>query len=127
MTKITLPVRARGWAPWPTGRRNKYQQSTPLFGSTPFTASPSRTKVAEVPVSRGWKLWRGLVPVSVFLVSALVGSVLYFRSHSAKLLTEKDKVVLADFSHTTGDAVFDDALKPALAMDLEQQRPNNGS
>src|SRR2546421_5355534 len=95
-------------------------QSTPLFGSTPFTASPSRTKVAEVPVSRRWKLWRGLVPVSVFLVSALVGSVLYFRSPSAKLLTEKDKVVLADFSNTTGDAVFDDALKPALAMDLEQ-------
>ena len=100
--------------------RMPIQQSTPLFGSTPFTASPSRTKVAEVPVSRGWKLWRGLVPVSVFLVSALVGSVLYFRSHSAKLLTEKDKVVLADFSNTTGDAVFDDALKPALAMDLEQ-------
>src|SRR5438094_3929225 len=100
--------------------RMPIQQSTPLFGSTPFTASPSRTKVVEVPVSRGWKLWRGLVPVSVFLVSALVGSVLYFRSHSAKLLTEKDKVVLADFSNTTGDAVFDDALKPALAMDLEQ-------
>src|SRR2546426_6155287 len=100
--------------------RMPIQQSTPLFGSTPFTASPSRTKVVEVPVSRGWKLWRGLVPVSVFLVSALIGSLLYFRSHSAKLLTEKDKVVLADFSSTTGDAVFDDALKPALAMDLEQ-------
>src|SRR5438105_15446449 len=100
--------------------RMPIQQSTPLFGSTPFTASPSRTKVAEVPVSRGWKLWRGLVPVSVFLVSALVGSVLYFRSHAAKRLTEQDKVVLADFSNTTGDAVFDDALKPALAMDLEQ-------
>jgi len=27
---------------------------------------------------------------------------------------------LADFSNATGDAVFDDALKPALAMDLEQ-------
>jgi eukaryotic-like serine/threonine-protein kinase len=28
--------------------------------------------------------------------------------------------VLADFTNTTGDAVFDDALKQALAVDLEQ-------
>src|SRR5205814_129178 len=35
-------------------------------------------------------------------------------------LTERDTVILADFSNATGDSVFDDALKPALAMDLEQ-------
>jgi tetratricopeptide (TPR) repeat protein len=35
-------------------------------------------------------------------------------------LTEKDTVVLADFDNTTGDAVFDGALKQALAVELEQ-------
>src|SRR5208282_5124166 len=35
-------------------------------------------------------------------------------------LTEKDTVVLADFDNKTGDAVFDDALKQALAVQLGQ-------
>ncbi len=35
-------------------------------------------------------------------------------------LTEKDTVVLADFDNTTGDPVFDDALKQALAVHLGQ-------
>src|SRR5208282_2785401 len=35
-------------------------------------------------------------------------------------LTAKDTVVLADFDNKTGDSVFDDALKQALAVNLEQ-------
>ena len=43
-------------------------------------------------------------------------------THAAKTttLTEKDTVVLADFDNKTGDAVFDDALKQALAVELGQ-------
>ena len=40
-------------------------------------------------------------------------------AHTAPL-TEKDSVILADFENTTGDPVFDDALKQALAVDLGQ-------
>jgi tetratricopeptide (TPR) repeat protein len=36
------------------------------------------------------------------------------------VLTEKDTVVLADFTNRTGDPVFDDALKQALAVELGQ-------
>jgi tetratricopeptide (TPR) repeat protein len=35
-------------------------------------------------------------------------------------LTEKDTVVLADFANNTGDAVFDDTLKTALSVALNQ-------
>ncbi|MGH9799988.1 MAG: tetratricopeptide repeat protein, partial [Blastocatellia bacterium] len=35
-------------------------------------------------------------------------------------LNDKDTVLLADFTNTTGDAVFDGALKQALAVQLEQ-------
>src|SRR5277367_3575559 len=35
-------------------------------------------------------------------------------------LTDQDTVVLADFENKTGDAVFDDALKQALAVELGQ-------
>jgi hypothetical protein len=35
-------------------------------------------------------------------------------------LTDKDTIVLADSTNTTGDPVFDGALKPALAVSLQQ-------
>jgi eukaryotic-like serine/threonine-protein kinase len=58
------------------------------------------------------------------VVATVIPAVLYLRSHKAKLaataLTEKDTVVLADFTNSTGDPVFDGTLKQALAVDLEQ-------
>ena len=36
------------------------------------------------------------------------------------VLTEKDTIVLADFANSTGDAVFDDTLKTALSVSLNQ-------
>ena len=45
----------------------------------------------------------------------------YYRSHrQTHVLTDKDTIVLADFANSTGDAVFDDTLKTALAVSLRQ-------
>ena len=41
-------------------------------------------------------------------------------SSAAHRLTDKDTIVLADFSNSTGDAVFDDTLKTALSVGLNQ-------
>jgi tetratricopeptide (TPR) repeat protein len=66
------------------------------------------------------------VPVSTLLLAGLVAGGWYWRFHSAApapsaaTLTEKDTVVLADFENKTGDTVFDDALKQALAVELGQ-------
>jgi tetratricopeptide (TPR) repeat protein len=49
-----------------------------------------------------------------------VPAALYYRAHQARPLTDKDTVVLADFENKTGDAVFDDTLKQALAVELGQ-------
>jgi eukaryotic-like serine/threonine-protein kinase len=98
------------------------QPPKPALGSSPAFApsSPSSAvKVADVPVAGG-KLWKILVPVAVVIVAALVAGTFYFRSRSTPQLTEKDTVVLSDFTNTTGDAVFDEALKQALAVQLEQ-------
>jgi eukaryotic-like serine/threonine-protein kinase len=43
-----------------------------------------------------------------------------FFSRNAPALTEKDTIVLADFTNTTGDAVFDGTLRQGLAVQLEQ-------
>ena len=48
-----------------------------------------------------------------------VGVWLYF-ARKAQALTEKDTVVLSDFTNTTGDAIFDDTLKTALNVSLRQ-------
>ena len=86
-------------------------------GKQKAASSSELAAVALEASSRGWKV---LVPAAVVIVAALIGAGLYLRSRSAKQLTEKDTVVLADFNNTTGDAVFDDALKQALAVDLGQ-------
>jgi hypothetical protein len=36
------------------------------------------------------------------------------------MLTDKDTIVLADFANSTGDPVFDDTLKTALSVSLNQ-------
>jgi tetratricopeptide (TPR) repeat protein len=60
--------------------------------------------------------------VAALLVAALIAGGLYYRSrqHAAHGLTEKDTIVLADFANTTGDPVFDDTLKTALSVSLNQ-------
>jgi eukaryotic-like serine/threonine-protein kinase len=54
------------------------------------------------------------------LAAVIIASGLYWRSHRTAKLTEKDTVVLADFTNTTGDSVFDGTLRQGLSSQLEQ-------
>ena len=54
------------------------------------------------------------------VITFLAAGVLYYRFHRARPLTDKDTIVLADFANTTGDPVFDDTLKTALSVSLNQ-------
>jgi tetratricopeptide (TPR) repeat protein/predicted Ser/Thr protein kinase len=74
--------------------------------------------VPESPTAQKKRVWRIVVPI--LPVAALIGAGFFYRSRQTKPLTEHDTVVLADFDNKTGDAVFDDALKQALAVELEQ-------
>jgi eukaryotic-like serine/threonine-protein kinase len=65
---------------------------------------------------RGWEM----VVWSVLAVGILVTGGFYWRSRQAPPLTEKDTIVLADFTNTTGDPVFDETLKQGLRVQLEQ-------
>jgi serine/threonine protein kinase/tetratricopeptide (TPR) repeat protein len=58
------------------------------------------------------------IVLSVLLMLAVAAFFLFKRTTPP--LTDKDTVLLADFVNTTGDAVFDGALKQALAVQLEQ-------
>ncbi|MGB9202600.1 MAG: protein kinase [Terriglobales bacterium] len=64
--------------------------------------------------------WKVVVPVALAAIAALVAGGLLFRSQKTQALTEKDSIVLSDFTNTTGDPVFDSTLKKALAVSLGQ-------
>jgi eukaryotic-like serine/threonine-protein kinase len=72
-------------------------------------------KVAASPIRR-WKV----VAVTIVMLAAGAAGGLLWRARQAQRLTEKDTVVLADFTNTTGDPVFDDTLKQGLRVQLEQ-------
>jgi tetratricopeptide (TPR) repeat protein len=58
------------------------------------------------------------------LAAAIVASAAagyYFWSRpSAPRLTDRDRILVADFVNSTGDAGFDDALKPAVVVQMQQ-------
>ena len=64
---------------------------------------------------------RRKVIVAAAAAAALALSVAgYFYVHRPPTLTDKDTIVLADFTNTTGDPVFDDTLHQGLAIQLAQ-------
>ena len=66
------------------------------------------------------KRWPLMVGAALVVIAVLVGGGLYYRSHQSKPLTDKDTIVVSDFDNETGDPVFDDTLKTALTVALNQ-------
>jgi len=75
-----------------------------------------QTAAGEAKPRLNWKL---LVP-GFLIVAVMIAGGFYWRSQHIGKLGDRDTIVLADFSNTTGDSVFDDTLKQALAIQLEQ-------
>ena len=109
-------------------RETRYQSASDMRADlqrlkrdSELTQSPATTTTAET--GRGVRgvvgnRWKVLVPGALAVAALAVGAYFYF--HRVPVLTNKDLIVLADFTDTTGDAVFDDTLKQALAIQLEQ-------
>jgi eukaryotic-like serine/threonine-protein kinase len=70
---------------------------------------------ASTGVARRWKV----IALAVMAVLALSVSS-YFYLRQSPRLTNKDTLVLADFTNTTGDTVFDGTLRRGLSVQLEQ-------
>jgi eukaryotic-like serine/threonine-protein kinase len=90
-------------------------------GSARAVVSASSGAVATVPAApQPRPSWRKFViPAVVVLLAAIAGG-FYWRKHQTVQLTDKDQLILADFTNQTGDVVFDSTLKEALAIQLEQ-------
>jgi len=101
------------------------RQASSQVSNRPSSQSSSKNRaassvptVATEPAASG--RWKVLVPVALVIVAAFVAGGLFYRSHKTQALTEKDSILLSDFTNTTGDPVFDSTLKKALAVSLGQ-------
>ena len=101
--------------------------AAPASGSAQvvIAASPSASTVTVAAASSGSVAVPGrkfptfLLAIAAALIVA-VGAGVFFYSRRARAMTEKDSILLTDFTNTTGDSMFDGTLKKALAVDLEQ-------
>ena len=93
----------------------------------------SRTAAASPGMGASSRRAFPIIPVAggTLAIALAVGAYLWWHGHTpaskgaagssaAHGLTDKDTIVLADFSNSTGDAVFDDTLKTALSVGLNQ-------
>jgi eukaryotic-like serine/threonine-protein kinase len=87
------------------------------IGPSPVLTVPVAAPAIEKPRKLNWK---HALAIAACVATVAAGAILYLRGHQPAVLGEKDSVVLADFSNTTGDPVFDETLREGLAVQLEQ-------
>jgi tetratricopeptide (TPR) repeat protein len=82
------------------------------------TDSASMVTSAEKGAAAGLGKWKAIIFVVVAIVVLSGGAYFYLQPHPK--LTDKDTIVLADFTNTTGDPVFDGTLRQGMEVQLEQ-------
>ena len=82
-------------------------------------SGPSSSANAANVATGAKRRWKIIVPAIVTVLTLSIGAYFAFFHHKSKL-TDKDTIVLADFSNSTGDPIFDDTLKTALTVSLQQ-------
>jgi len=82
-------------------------------------ASGSTPVKADLASPAGW-LKKIILPTAAIVAASFLAGWAYMHFLNRPKLTEKDTIVLADFSNSTSDPVFDDTLKQALAVNLGQ-------
>lgn len=103
-------------------RRQRYQTASEIRGdlqrlrrdmdsARPLTVATNRA------TSGSRRLWGPIVAAGVLAALSAAG---YYHFRGGPKLTDKDTIVLADFTNTTSDPVFDDTLRQGLAVQLEQ-------
>jgi len=122
--RVALSSSAKIAAVQESGREAAIAQPAPPSGSAaaiPVSASSSVATAAPAvaPAQKKTNVWKVAAPAAAIVIAVIAGAY-YYQSRQAPKLTEKDSVALADFINSTGDPVFDDTLKQALAVELGQ-------
>ncbi len=81
--------------------------------------SEAQVQVKQAKPRRPIQSIRWISGVGIFLLAVAAGA-FWLSLHRRPVLTDKDTIVLADFSNTTGDPIFDGTLRQGLSVQLEQ-------
>src|SRR6266436_4439632 len=97
---------------------SRFIETLPRRGYRFIAPVTSNGRKRPVITTHNWKI---AVPAAIVVLAAFViAGEFSWHSRKAKLLTEKDTIVLADFANTTGEPIFDETLKQGLRVQLEQ-------
>jgi eukaryotic-like serine/threonine-protein kinase len=99
-------------------RELRYQHASEIRADLQRLKRDSDSGRVTASAKPGVKRWRLAVPAAVAGLALFAAGYFYF--HRTPKLTDKDTIVLADFTNTTGDPVFDGTLRQGLAIQLEQ-------
>jgi eukaryotic-like serine/threonine-protein kinase len=91
--------------------------STPVASAPSVSSTPHATETATPKSSSASRI--AVLAAAVILVAA-GATYFYLHTTQAAKLTDKDTIVLSDFTNTTGDTVFDGTLRQGLSSQLEQ-------
>jgi tetratricopeptide (TPR) repeat protein len=83
-------------------------------------AVAATAQVESKPAAKSTRFRSAAVTGATLLVIGLATGGWLFFSRKAHALTDTDTIVLADFTNSTGDTVFDGTLRRGLAVQLEQ-------
>jgi serine/threonine protein kinase len=107
---------------------SEMEETAPLSGTKKVSSGPKNVAVStsgSPPVvppveSRGANKKGLLIGGALVIVTALAAGAWFWGLRSSPKLSEKDTIVLGDFTNTTGDSVFDGTLRQGLEVQLEQ-------
>jgi DNA-binding winged helix-turn-helix (wHTH) protein/tetratricopeptide (TPR) repeat protein len=89
--------------------------------SPPVFHDALQTGARKWPSGFAWhRKWTILASVILAVLLAVLAAVAWYERKAAFALAPKDTIVLADFENTTGESIFNDALRQALVVGLAQ-------
>jgi serine/threonine protein kinase/tetratricopeptide (TPR) repeat protein len=93
-----------------------------VTSATTVAGAPSSASVAVATAQPSNAAPRSRLPLiaAAAVIVVILAAGAYFFTHRGPKLTGQGSIVLADFTNTTGDAVFDGALRQGLAAQLAQ-------
>ncbi|MGB9245007.1 MAG: winged helix-turn-helix domain-containing protein [Candidatus Acidiferrales bacterium] len=119
--RFVVTVPARGYRFVAPLEKQPLPAEIPAAGTNGAGREAPAATIAPSLVLNATKRRKAVAAVATALaIAALAVAALLLRFHRAPALSAKDTIVIADFANSTGDAVFDETLKQALSVQLEQ-------
>jgi eukaryotic-like serine/threonine-protein kinase len=98
----------------------RYQSAAEMRSDLQRLKRDSESSKVSAVAATPRRRWAWIAGAAALILIAAAGAAYFLLHRPAPKLTAKDTIVLADFTNTTGDSVFDGTLRQGLSAQLEQ-------